>query len=153
MLLNMTLKRVVNFHGHLCPELVLGCKFCEYVQKLLSSGEELNIGMSIIAENCTSALDAIQILLGATVGNKRLQIIDFGKHNYTIFFRNAKNAVKLSLRRQLYGDEDEYNALEQKIMNNPVMLEEVVQFQKLLDNRVKHLINLSSEQIFNVVHI
>ena len=45
--------------------------------------------ISIIAENSTSALDAIQIILGLTIGNQRLQIMDFGKHNYTIIGKNA----------------------------------------------------------------
>jgi formylmethanofuran dehydrogenase subunit E len=60
MLLNMAFKRVVDFHGHLCPDLVLGAKFCEYVKKILLTSGELTGGISIVAENCTSALDAIQ---------------------------------------------------------------------------------------------
>jgi formylmethanofuran dehydrogenase subunit E len=149
MLLNITLKRVVDFHGHLCPDLVLGGKLCEYVQKLLSSNGELDGGFSIIAENCTSALDAIQILLGVTVGNQRLQVMDFGKHCYTVLSRNAENCFKLSLRQQHYGDEDKYNGLEQK-MNNQATLEEVVQFQKLLDCRSKRLLGLPPDELFEV---
>lgn len=93
MLLNMTLKRVVDFHGHLCPDLVIGGKFCEYVQKFITENGELVGGLSIIAENCTSALDSIQILLGATVGNQRLQGLDFGKHNYTLLTKKPKPII------------------------------------------------------------
>jgi formylmethanofuran dehydrogenase subunit E len=150
MLLNMALKRVVDFHGHLCPDLVLGCKLCEYVQRLIAENGELAGGMSIIAENCTSALDAIQILMGSTVGNQRLLVMDFGKHNYTILSKKVKNGFKLSLKRQHYCDEDAYNSLEQKITSRQVVLEDAVQFQKLLDNRVRHLLSLSSEDIFVV---
>jgi len=153
MLVHMTFKRVVDFHGHLCPDLVLGGKLCVYVQKLFSSNGELDGGLSIVAENCTSALDAIQIILGATVGNQRLQVMDFGKHIYTLLSKNTENGFKLSLRQQHYGDEDEYNGLEQKIMNNQAMLEEVVQFRKLLDGRVKHLLNLAPEELFVVERI
>ena len=35
-------------------------------------------------------------------------------------------------------------------MTNRVMLEEVVQFQKLLDGRVKHLLNLTPDDLFDV---
>lgn len=150
MLLNMTFKRVVDFHGHLCPDLILGGKLCEYAQKLISANGELVGGLSIIAENCTSALDAIQVLLGATVGNQRLQVMDFGKHTYTLLTNNSETGFKFSLRRQHYGDEDNYNGLEQKIMNNQVMPEEVVQFQKLLDGRVEKLLALSPEELFEV---
>jgi formylmethanofuran dehydrogenase subunit E len=153
MMVNITFKRVGDFHGHLCPDLVLGGKFCEYVQKLLSPGGELDRGISIIGQNCTSALDAIQIMLGATVGNQRLQVMDFGKHCYTFLSKTAETGFRLSLKSRSYGDEDEYNGLEQKIMNNLAVLEEVVQFQKLLDGRVKQLLNLAPEELFAVERI
>ncbi len=124
MLLNMHLKRIVDFHGHLCPDLVLGCKLCEYAQKLFSQGGELTGGISVIAENCTSSLDAIQIMLGTTVGNQRLQVMDFGKHNYTLLSKKAEIGFRLSLKEQHFGDEKEYRELEQKIMNNQVIMED-----------------------------
>lgn len=153
MLLNMHLKRIVDFHGHLCPDLVLGCKVCEYAHKLFSQGGESNGGISIIAENCTSSLDAIQIMLGTTVGNQRLQIMDFGKHNYTLLFKKAEIGFRLSLKRQHFGDEKEYRVLEQKINNNQAVMEDVVQYQKMLDGRVKYLLGLVPEDIFSVKQV
>ncbi len=150
MLINMTLKRVVDFHGHLCPDLAIGGKVCEYVQKLFSSISEPDGGLSIIAENRTSALDAIQVLLGVSVGNQRLHIMDFGKHNYMVFFKNTGNGFKLSLKRQRYGDEDEYNRIESRILNNEATFDEVTQFQSFLDGRVKHLLSLPPEGLFKV---
>ena len=38
MLLNVALKRIVDFHGHLCPDLVIGAKVCHYVQTLVAEG-------------------------------------------------------------------------------------------------------------------
>ncbi len=150
MLINMTLKRVVDFHGHLCPDLAIGGKVCEYVQKLFSPSSEPDGGLAIIAENSTSALDAIQVLLGVSVGNQRLHIIDFGKHNYMVFFKNTGNGFKLSLKRQQYGDEEEYNRIESRILNNEATFDEVTQFQSFLDDRVKHLLNLPPEGLFKV---
>ncbi len=150
MLVNMTLKKIIDFHGHLCPELMIGAKACEYAQKLLFENREPDGGISIVAENCTSALDAIQVLLGATAGNQRLKIMDFGKHNYTFSYKNEPHGFRLSLRWQRYEDEDEYSRLEEKILKNQVTLDEVVYFQKLLDNRVKQLLSLSPEDLFDV---
>ena len=64
MLIHMTFKKIVDFHGHLCPDLVVGGKACQYVQELISSKAFPDHNISIIAENSTSALDAIQIMLG-----------------------------------------------------------------------------------------
>ena len=150
MLLNMQLKRVVDFHGHICPDLVIGCKLCEYAQQLIPQAGELNGGISLIAENCTSSLDAIQIILGTTVGNQRLQVMDFGKHNYTLLSKKAETGFRLSLKEQHFDDEAAFRELEQKMMNNQVIMEEVVQFQKLLDVRVRYLLGLIPENIFSV---
>jgi len=89
MIVNMALKRIADFHGHLCPDLVLGCKLCEVIQNLLPPGEAANGIAAIIAENSTSAFDAIQIMLGATLGNQRLKVMDLGKHNYTVIPKSA----------------------------------------------------------------
>ena len=42
MFVNMTVKTVVGFHGHLCPELVIGMKACEYALQLLFRGGAAN---------------------------------------------------------------------------------------------------------------
>jgi formylmethanofuran dehydrogenase subunit E len=153
MLIDISFKRIVDFHGHLCPDLVLGGKLCVYIQNLPSKDGAENGGMSIIAENSTSALDAIQVMLGATLGNHRLQIMDYGKHNYTLLFQNQENGLRFSLRRLSHDDEMEYLALEQRIISRQAILDEVVQFQGLLDRRVKYLMGLSPEHLFDVVRV
>ena len=150
MLINMTLNRVVNFHGHMCPELILGGKVCEYVHKLLDEDGKFKKGLSIIAENCTSALDAIQVLLGATIGNQRLRVIDYGKHNYTILYDKGTKGLKLSLKPLDYKDENEYNILVKKVADNQADLNDVLHFQRILDDRAKFLLSQSPEDIFNV---
>ncbi|MFP4037594.1 MAG: FmdE family protein, partial [Desulfobacteraceae bacterium] len=64
----MAFKRVVEFHGRLCPDLVLGKKLCEYVLNRYASRGGLDGGCSMVAENITPALDAIQVMLGTTLG-------------------------------------------------------------------------------------
>lgn len=150
MLLNMNLKRVVDFHGHLCPDLVIGGKLCEYVQKLTSEKGALVGGLSIITENTTSALDAIQILLGATVGNQRLLVMDFGKHHYTLLTQSTAANFNFRLKPQHYGDEARFSELEHKMINDQVLLEDVVEFQKLLDGRVLKILAMAPEALFDV---
>lgn len=147
MLINMALKRVVDFHGHLCPDLVLGGKVSEYIQKLWSAQTRSRGNLSIVAENCTSALDAIQIMLGTTIGNQRLMILDFGKHNYSVFFKQAAKGYRLSLRPQEYADEAVYQKLE-KMVDQRSDRSTVMAFQKIIDDRVKYLLNRSVEELY-----
>jgi len=150
MLVNMTVKKVVDFHGHLCPELVIGIKACEYSLQLFFRGEQPKERISVVAENCTSALDAFQVLLGVTMGNQGLKVFDFGKHNYTFSRKNAGDGFTLRLRTHRYCNEHEYAVLEEKIFENKISLDEVVQFRKILNERVSELLSYRPEDLFDV---
>ena len=153
MLVNMYLKRVVDFHGHLCPDLAIGVRVCELIKELtpLKSIEPTSI--SIIAENSTSAIDAIQILLGTTLGNQRLYIVDLGKHNYTVLFPTHKMGIKITLKTLNFKNEDQFSMLEEKLSKNEIVFEEVVMFQRLLDERIKHIFNTPLNELFKVKDI
>ncbi len=145
-----TFMRVVEFHGGLCPDLVLGKKLCEYVLKRYSSGLGPESGWSILAEIRTPALDAIQVMLGATLGNRRLRIMDSGRHRYTVLPATGQKAARLSLRRHHESSAAECRLPNKKLETRQGTLDEKVHFQVLLDNRVKHLMNLSPEDLFMV---
>jgi len=57
-------------------------------------------------------------MLGVTLGNQRLKILDFGKHNYTIIPKENKSSFRLTLNPQDYDGEDEYKQLSHKMLNN-----------------------------------
>lgn len=150
---NIALKQVVNFHGHICPELAIGSKFCEGVQGLFNAGALATAGFSVVAENATSALDAIQILLGVTVGNQRLQVVDFGKHNYTLLSHSLRRGWRFTQNPLHFENQAEYEILESKIRVNDVTMEEILTFQRLLDLRVQYILSLSPEMLFTVDEI
>lgn len=151
MMVNMQLKRVVDFHGHLCPDLVIGCKAYELAMKTLSRKENLDGGLIVIAENTTSALDAIQCLSGCTLGNQRLKVHDFGKHKYTFLISRTGVGIKLSLREQRFKDEPRYHELEEKAKKGEATVEDIARFQSLLDERVKALLSLTYDELFESV--
>ncbi len=153
MLANVSLKKVVDFHGHICPELAIGGKFCEFVQQQVNAGNFPDTGIAVISENTTSALDAIQVLLGATLGNQRLLVLDYGKHTYSLFSKNREYGWKLRMRPQLYGDEEQYRVIEEKILNEQATLDDLLIFQHLLDNRIEHLLGLTPEELFAIEEI
>jgi len=151
MLVNMHLKKITDFHGHLCPDLVIGCRASEMALEILSQKEEMKGGLTVIAENNTSALDAIQCITGCTLGNQRLVVSDFGKHKYTFIINRSGLAVALSLKEQHFGDEQIYLEIEEKIIKNEATIEEIAHFQRLIDERVKTLISLKSDELFEVM--
>jgi formylmethanofuran dehydrogenase subunit E len=150
MLVNMTVKRVVDFHGHLCPDLVIGMKACEYAQELLFEGGAPSGRISVIAENCTSALDAIQVLLGVTLGNQSLKVYNFGKHNYTFAANSTSKGFTLQFKGWEPEDLAEYGSLEEKVVRNRITLDEVVRLQQLTDDRVRTLLAAAPKDLFQV---
>lgn len=151
MLVNMQLKRMADFHGHLCPDLIIGCRACEMALEILSKKEEVTGGFSVIAENNSSALDAIQCITGCTLGNRRLVVYDSGKHKYTFIMNRSGFAVNLSLKEQRFGDEKIYFQLEEKILKDEATIDEVSHFRKFLDDRVKKLLSLKHDDLFETV--
>jgi len=145
-----TFKRVVEFHGRLCPDLVLGKKLCECLIKRHASGGGPDGEWSVVAENRTPALDAIQVMLGVTLGNRRLRIMDSGRHRYTFLPETGQGAIRLSLKRHHDSNAAEYRLLAKKLETRQGTLDEMVHFQVLLDARVKHLMHLSPEDLFDV---
>ena len=148
MLLNTDLEKVVNFHGHLCPELVIGVRVSDYAKRCLPDGD-----FSLIAENTTSAIDALQVLLGITLGNQRLQIMDFGKHNYTFLLKNKRKAFTLSLKKIHYGDKNTYQKLWEKIRRSEAIFDDVVEYQRLLDRRIMALSKMDLEDMFDLEEV
>ncbi|MEW6214322.1 MAG: FmdE family protein [Nitrospirota bacterium] len=89
------LEDVVEFHGHICPGLVLGYRVSMFALKELwgrADDEEL----VAIAENDSCAVDAIQVMTGCTFGKGNLLFRDYGKQVYTFIKRPSRNRVTMT---------------------------------------------------------
>jgi formylmethanofuran dehydrogenase subunit E len=146
----MRLEGVADFHGDLCPELVLGCKACHMALKLLPELNTLR-DLIVIAENNSSpALDAIQFVLGCTMGNRRLKAINNNRHIYLFASGIGGYGVKLSLETIRFEDENRFNEFERKVVEGSATLDDAVCYQRLLDDRVARLTELKNEEVFAV---
>jgi formylmethanofuran dehydrogenase subunit E len=99
MLVDLQLKLVADFHGHLCPDLVTGYKASQYALDTLALERLWGGDLRAIVENTTSAVDAVQRLTGCTVANRRLRLYDYGRHVYT-FVCGEGLGLRLALSRQ-----------------------------------------------------
>jgi formylmethanofuran dehydrogenase subunit E len=147
---HMRLEGVADFHGDLCPELVLGCKACQMALELLPALNTLNDLIVIAENNCSPVLDAIQFGLGCTVGNRRLRVIDRNRHIYLFASGVGGYGVKLFLKAICFGDEDRFNEVEGKVVGGSATLDDAVCYQRLLDDRVGRLLEMKNEEVFAV---
>lgn len=144
------IKQVADFHGHLCPELVIGIKACQYALNLLKPAIRAASRFTVVAENESSALDAFQLLLGVTCGNRGLAVLDYGKHNYAFFLPTHREGFRLRLRPLSFRGEGEYLQLAAELGRDRATLDEVADFQFRLDERARHLLHTDPADLFTV---
>ena len=93
----------VQFHGHACGGLTIGYKAACYAAELLElsfSGDEQVV---CIAENDACGVDAIQALLGCSIGKGNLLFHMRGKQAFSFYNRATGKSVRLVLRPRPEG--------------------------------------------------
>lgn len=91
-------QKCVAFHTHACGGLTIGYKASLYAIELLSltpSGEEDTV---CIAENDACGVDAIQVILGCSVGKGNLLFHLRGKQAFSFYHRKTGDSVRLVLK-------------------------------------------------------
>jgi len=96
-------EKCVAFHGHSCGGLTIGYKAALYAEKLLDIKFSDDEQLVCIAENDACGLDAIQALLGCTVGKGNLLFHITGKQAFSFYNRLNGKSVRLVLRPKPEG--------------------------------------------------
>ncbi|MEG1633030.1 MAG: FmdE family protein [Oscillospiraceae bacterium] len=105
-------KKCVAFHGHECGGLTIGYKAALYAIDLL--GLESGDGkhdrciaddeeIVCISENDACGVDAIQVILGCSVGKGNLLFHMRGKQAFSFYERNTGKSVRLILKKRPQG--------------------------------------------------
>ena len=82
-------EKAVAFHGHACPGLALGVRLCEFVQQELGVGASPDEELVCIAETDSCPVDAVQAILGCTMGKGNLLCSRAGKTAYNFYDRGT----------------------------------------------------------------
>ena len=93
------LKKCVEFHGHLCPGLIYGYIVAKAAIDLLKLNRSRDEEVVAISENDSCAVDALQIILGTSIGKGNLILKDYGKNVYSILNRQNKKAYRFSRKK------------------------------------------------------
>ena len=98
-----TWKDCAEFHGHECGGLTIGYKASLYAAELLGltfSQDELVV---CVAENDACGLDAIQVMLGCSIGKGNLLFRMRGKQAFSFYNRKTGKSVRLVLKQKPAG--------------------------------------------------
>ena len=91
-------ERCVQFHGHVCGGLTIGYQAARYATTLLNLTFSKDENVVCIAENDACGVDAIQVMLGCSVGKGNLLFHMTGKQAFNVYERNSGRSVRLVLR-------------------------------------------------------
>ncbi|MGM9670887.1 MAG: FmdE family protein [Oscillospiraceae bacterium] len=88
----------VAFHGHECGGLTIGYKAALYAIDLLGLTFSKDEDVVCITENDACGVDAIQAILGCSVGKGNLLFHMRGKQAFSFYERNSGKSVRLVLK-------------------------------------------------------
>ncbi|MGI9080130.1 MAG: FmdE family protein [Acidimicrobiales bacterium] len=92
-----TTRRIVDFHGHMCPGLAMGIRAAEVALAEIGP-HSVDEEVVAVVENDMCGVDAIQFLTGCTFGKGNLIHLDYGKNAYTFVRRADGAAIRISGR-------------------------------------------------------
>lgn len=84
----------LNFHGHACPGLALGCRIAVDALACLAHARSVDEELVCVAETESCALDAIQAVTGCSLGKGNLVLRLRGKHAFSFFLRDSRKSVR-----------------------------------------------------------
>ena len=93
----------VAFHGHECGGLTIGYKASLYAIDLLKLDFSADEHVVCISENDACGVDAIQVMLGCSIGKGNLLFHMRGKSAYSFYNRKTGKSVRLVLKPKPEG--------------------------------------------------
>jgi len=96
---SMLWEKCVAFHGHACGGLAIGYQAGLYAMELLQIGRAEDEEVVCVSENDACGVDAIQTLLGCTVGKGNMIFDMQGKQAFSFYARKNGASVRLVLRQ------------------------------------------------------
>lgn len=96
-------EKCAAFHGHVCGGLTIGYKAALYAIELLSITFSKDEEVVCISENDACGVDAIQVILGCSVGKGNLLFHMTGKQAFSFYERKTGKSVRLVLKKKPEG--------------------------------------------------
>ena len=96
-------EKSVEFHGHQCGGLTIGYKAALYAIELLELEFSVDEEVVCVSENDACGIDAIQVILGCSIGKGNLLFHMTGKQAFSFYNCNTLESVRLVLKKRTDG--------------------------------------------------
>jgi formylmethanofuran dehydrogenase subunit E len=143
-------KKCSDFHGHVCPGLVIGYKAAKAGMEILDEQRAEDEEIAAIVETDACCSDAVQVITGCTFGKGNFLYRDYGKIAFTFFSRKTGQGVRIALKPGAMELGDEHRELLQKVMSGSANQEEQKRFETLHFERSCRILEKPVEELFNI---
>ena len=147
------LKKAVAFHGHLCPGLTIGYRASQAALKYLAAQWAADEELVAIVHTDACGVDALQVMLGCTLGKGNLIYKDFGKQVYIVGNRKTGRAVRVALRPDPDSASPHQAKLRNAVFGGTATPEEEAEFSQQHQARTQKLLQGSDEELFIIKEI
>jgi formylmethanofuran dehydrogenase subunit E len=144
------LTKAVEFHGHLCPGLVIGYRASQAAMARLASGRAADEELVAIVHTDGCGVDALQVLLGCTLGKGNLIYKDSGKQVYIVGNRATGQAVRVALRPDPAGADQQQAQLRNAVFGGTATPEQEQKFGRAQQARMEQLLTGGDDEIFAI---
>lgn len=153
-LVSQELMGLVQYHGHLCPELAIGYRVSRIAMQTLHITRENSLDFIAGAANSSSAVDAIQYLTGCTIGKQNFFIEDVGKHIYFFAkkpFDDPKNkGLFIKMKIPVYYPGLTNRPLDPNVDLNSLSREQVLKYRAVIDQAISKILHRSDNSLFQI---
>lgn len=92
--------KCASFHGHVCGGLTIGYKAALYAIELLEINFSKDEEIVCVTENDACGVDAIQVILGCSIGKGNLLFKLRGKQAFSFYHRASGKSIRLVLKNR-----------------------------------------------------
>lgn len=140
--------QAVVFHGHLCPGLAMGLRAAEIVLREVGRRTE-DEEIFAVVETDQCAVDAIQFLVGCTVGRGMLIQLDYGKNAYSFYRPRDGKSFRIVSRPDAAGPlSEEHEQLWVKQRARTLTPADKKRFWELQNARARVILALPLEEVY-----
>lgn len=139
----------ISFHGHSCPGLAIGIRAAELALRELDNPKDTEIVAVVETDMC--GVDALQFLLGTTMGKGNLIHRDHGKMAFSFFRRETGRGVRALLNPAARGGmDDEMAELMRKAGSGKATEAEKLRMAELRASLQDRFMTLPLDEMFEV---
>lgn len=146
-------EKSVEFHGHVCPGLVVGYRVAVIALRELGVQRTGDEELVTIVENDACGVDAIQVLTGCTIGKGNLIYRDYGKQVYIFGNRKTGEAVRISVKPNVMERDPEHRKLMDLVMKGEATDEECDCFKEKHVERSQKILDLPDDEFCKVERV